>query len=138
MNRKWLQCTRRYEGLNVFPYTCPTGHLTIGYGHNLENGISKEVADFMLQKDMSAAEQSLSTRFAWWKHLSEVRQFVLVDMCFNLGLGKLCTFKKMLAAVQRGDYQTAATEMVNSRWAGQVGYRALELAKMMKTGEYND
>ena len=110
MHERWMRYTRRYEGLNVFPYTCPTGHLTIGYGHNL----------------------------AWWQKLNEVRQFVLVDMCFNMGLAKLTTFKKMLHALKQQDYQAAAREMLDSRWAGQVGHRAQELASMMKTGEYYD
>lgn len=138
MNDKWMQLTRRYEGLSVLPYTCPTGHLTIGYGHNLENGISKEAAEFILQQDLQAAKKALSNRFAWWKQLDEVRRFVLVDMCFNMGIDKVCGFKKMLSAIARGDYHTAATEMINSRWAGQVGHRATELAKMMKSGEYHD
>ena len=138
MNEKWCKYTRRYEGLSVMPYQCPRGHLTIGYGHNLEHGISKEMADFILQQDMTLAEKSVSKQFLWWKKLNEVRQYVLVDMCFNMGINKLCYFKKMLSAVQRGDYQTAAAEMINSRWASQVGYRAIELAKMMKTGVYDD
>ena len=68
--------------------------------------------------------------------LNEVRQFVLVDMCFNMGLGKLCTFKKMLSAMANGDYYTAANEALASKWAVQVGRRARELAEMLKTGEY--
>jgi lysozyme len=136
MNERWASYTRRYEGLSVLPYQCPTGHLTIGYGHNLELGISKEVADVLLQQDMQSAQQAVAKRFAWWAQLNEVRQFVLVDMCFNMGLAKLCTFKKMVAALRRADYTAAASEMLNSRWAVQVGHRAQELAAMMKTGEY--
>ena len=136
MDERWIQYTRHYEGLSVLPYQCPTGHLTIGYGHNLENGISKEAADFILREDMQAAVKAVSKHFAWWSTLQGARQFVLVDMCFNMGLAKLCTFKKMLAAVKRGDYPCAANEMLASRWAGQVGHRAQQLAKMMKTGEY--
>lgn len=136
MIEKWEKQTRRYEGLNLMPYKCPGGHLTIGYGHNLENGISKEVAEFMLQQDLLAAEFAVSKKFPWWDSLNEVRQFVLVDMCFNMGLRKLCTFKKMLSATGRGDYHTAAKEMLDSRWAVQTGRRAKELAEMMKTGEY--
>ncbi len=136
MNEKWCKYTRRYEGLSVVPYQCPTGHLTIGYGHNLENGISKEAAEFILKQDMQAAEEVLAKQLNGWKQLGEVRQFVLTDMCFNMGIDKLRTFKKLWAAIKRGDYQTAAAEMINSRWASQVGYRATELAKMMKTGAY--
>ncbi len=136
MDEKWFAYTRRYEGLNVFPYQCPTGHMTIGYGHNLENGISKEAAEFILQQDMQAAQMAVSRRFEWFKKLNTVRQFVLVDMCFNMGIARLCTFKKFLAALRRGDFMRAANEMLSSRWAGQVGRRARELAEMMKTGEY--
>lgn len=136
MNPKWAEYTRRYEGLRLKPYTCPTGHLTIGYGHNLENGISKEAAEFILREDLQSAVKAVSKHFAWWQGLNEARQFVLVDMAFNMGIGKLSTFKKMLTATQRGDYQKAAAEMLNSRWADQVGRRARELAEMMETGEY--
>ena len=136
MDDKWIKYTRRYEGLSVLPYQCPSGHLTIGYGHNLENGISQEAAEFILRQDMAAAQHCVCKQFAGWKKLNEVRQFVLTDMCFNMGFGSLRTFKKMWTALQRGDYVHAAQEMLNSRWAKQVGYRACELAQMMKTGEY--
>ena len=136
MDEKWLTYTRRYAGLNVFPYQCPTGHMTIGYGHNLENGISKEAAEFILRQDLQAARQAVSRRFEWFKKLDAVRQFVLVDMCFNMGIATLCTFKKFLTALRRNDFSGAANEMLNSRWAGQVGRRARELAEMMETGAY--
>lgn len=136
MKQRWLTYIRRYEGLNLYPYRCPSGCLTIGYGHNLENGISQETARYILREDLYNAVNHVSKQFPWWQKLDEVRQFVLADMAFNMGVGKLSSFKKMLAAVQRGDYQKAAAEMLQSRWAGQVGYRALELAEMMKTGAY--
>ena len=136
MNETWLKHTKKYEGLNLYPYTCPTGHLTIGYGHNLENGITLEVAEALLQSDMAQAQLEVGKSLPWSNQLDEVRQYVLVDMCFNMGLKRLLTFKKMLAAVKAGYYERAAYEMLNSRWAGQVGRRATELAKMMKTGEY--
>lgn len=136
MNEKWVQYIRHYEGLRLKPYTCPSGHLTIGYGHNLENGISQDVAERLLQADLSCAQIEVGGTLPWSSRLDEVRQFVLVDMCFNMGLYKLLTFKKFLAALQKKDYKTAAKEMLNSRWAVQVGRRAKELAKMMEKGEY--
>ena len=136
MNEKWQAYTRRYEGLRLKPYTCPAGHLTIGYGHNLENGIPPEVAEVLLQADLSYAQMEVGGNLPWANELDEVRQFVLVDMCFNMGIAKLLTFKKFLAALQTKNYVTAAQEMLDSRWAGQVGRRAVELAEMMKTGEY--
>lgn len=136
MKRKWLEYTRLYEGLKLMPYICPAGHLTIGYGHNLGNGISQQAAEFILQEDLQTAQNMVQKKFTWWGELNEVRRFVLVDMTFNMGINKLATFKKMLAAVKEGNYPTAAREMLDSRWAVQVGQRARELAKMMEKGEY--
>lgn len=127
---------RRYEGFSKLPYKCPTGHLTIGYGHNLENGISEDVALFILQEDLTRAERAVKDAFPWWWKLDDARQFVLVDMAFNMGLAGLKGFKKMLTAVEQGDYQTAAKEMLASKWAAQVGRRAAELSKIMKKGEW--
>ena len=136
MNLRWMKYTRRYEGLSLYPYRCSAGCLTIGYGHNLENGISQQTAQYILQEDMEQAQKDVRTKWKWWEKLDEVRQFVLVDMCFNMGLKKLSTFRKFLTALQQQNYAVAAQEMLQSRWAGQVGYRAVELAEMMKTGEY--
>ncbi len=135
-NVKAAAYIRRYEGFSRLPYKCPTGHLTIGYGHNLEHGISTTAAEFILQEDLARAERAVKEAFPWWWKLDGARQFVLVDMAFNMGLAGLKGFKKMLAAMEEGDYQTAAKEMLASKWAGQVKRRAVELSKMMQKGEW--
>ena len=71
----------------------------------------------------------------YWPHLSEVRQAVIVDMVFNLGFSRFRKFKKMNAAINKRDYKTAAEELLNSRYARQVGSRATRLAKMMETNK---
>lgn len=133
-NVKAAAYIRRYEGFSKLPYKCPTGHLTIGYGHNLENGISAAAAEFILQEDLARAERAVKDAFPWWWKLDDARQFVLVDMAFNMGLAGLRGFKKMLAAVESGDYKRASKEMLDSKWAFQVKGRAVELAKIMETG----
>ena len=126
---------RRNEGLSYLPYRCSAGALTIGYGHNLEaRGISKEVAELLLKQDLEVAEKQVKNAFIWWPKLDDARMGVLVEMCFNLGISGLVGFKKMLSAVEAGDYQTAAQEMLDSKWARQVKGRAVELAKIMQTG----
>ena len=55
---------------------------------------------------------------------------------FNLGPAGLLKFGRTLSAVEQGDYETAAVEMLDSRWAGQVGQRATRLSEMMLTGEW--
>lgn len=65
---------------------------------------------------------------------SEVRQQVLISMCFNLGISGLLALKQTLAACERTDYVWAAEEMLASNWARQVGARANGLARMMWEG----
>ena len=136
MNEKWLQYIRTFEGFAPLPYKCPSGCLTVGYGHNLEVPLSKESALALLEHDVKVAQVDAQKICPVWDFLNETRQFVLVDMAFNMGLSRLKTFKKMLAAVERGDFLAASKEMLQSRWAVQVGRRAKELAEMMKTGVY--
>lgn len=135
-NAKAAAYIRRYEGFSKLPYKCPTGHLTIGYGHNLENGISEKVALFILQEDLSRAERAVKDAFPWWWKLDDARQFVLVDMAFNMGQAGLKGFKKMLAAIESGDFDKAAEEMLDSKYGRQVVHRARLNAEIMKTGEW--
>lgn len=75
-------------------------------------------------------------QFQWFKHLSEVRQDVVLNMIFNLGVVRFKGFKKMISALLRQDYSKAADEMLSSKWASQVKGRATMLAKMMKENKY--
>ena len=124
-----------HEGLKLNPYRCPAGKLTIGVGRNLEDkGISMAEALFLLRNDVEEVRTQLE-RYPWYTQLDPVRQKVLIDMAFNLGIGGLMQFRKMLAALEAGDYGKTADEMLDSKWARQVGKRAQRLAEMMRTGE---
>lgn len=123
------------EGFKLFPYPDTEGQLTIGVGRNLTaNGISQDEAAFMLEHDVVKVFNSCYKAFAWFHFLDDVRQEVILDMCFNLGIGGLLTFKKMLVSVENKDYELAAVEMLQSKWASQVHDRAIKLAEMMRTG----
>ena len=137
MSRRLEHQLIRHEGLKLKPYVCPAGKLTIGIGRNLEaNGISEEEALFLLRNDLEWVKAGLDRNVPWWRSLDEVRQAVLQNMAFNLGIGGLLGFKKFLSALQNGVYTTAAAEMLDSRWADQVGPRAIELSEMVKFGEW--
>lgn len=124
-----------HEGMKLKPYRCPAGKLTIGVGRNLEDkGLSKQEALFLLRRDIAEITNELR-KYPWFETLDMVRQKVLIDMAFNLGINGLLSFKKMLSYLKAGDYEKAAAEMVNSRWYGQVGDRSKRLVKMMRTGE---
>lgn len=125
-----------HEGLRLKPYRDTVGKLTIGIGRNLDDvGISREEAYALLDNDIAAAMAPLMA-LPWFNALDEVRRAVLIDMCFNMGWRVLSTFKVTLAAIEAGDYMRAVTNMLQSKWAGQVGPRAVRLAKMMETGQW--
>ena len=126
---------KKHEGLSLFLYKCPAGKLTIGYGHNIEDrGISESVAELLLEQDMLIAYRQVKNAVKCFERLDEARKYVLIDMCFNMGITKLMTFKKMLRALDGGDYAAAAKEMLNSKWAAQVKGRAAYLAGVMASG----
>ena len=111
----------RHEGERLRPYTCPAGRLTIGVGRNLEdNGITREESRYLLENDLSACMADLVTIFPGFSSFSERRKWALTDMRFNLGPTRFRGFRKMIAAVLRDDWEGAAREALDSRWAKQV------------------
>jgi len=124
-----------HEGLRLKPYMDSGNILTIGVGRNLEQlGITKEEALFLLHNDVARVSRELDAKLPWWRSLSDTRQKVLISMAFNLGMSRLLAFNGMLSALESGDYSEAAEHMLASKWASQVGNRAIELAYLMENG----
>lgn len=198
VSKELLETLKRQEGFRSRPYPCPTGHVTIGYGHNLEadpsplrsltgsegagNGeqlaeriLRREVggrillellaglqwseaeAAACLEKDVLAVMDTLGRLCPAYRHLSnleaaahagrsegaggnaeadhaQARAEVLINMAFNMGVPGLLKFRRALDAVRADDYDAAASHMLDSRWACQVGRRAVELARQMRAG----
>ncbi len=124
---------KRHEGLKLKPYRCTAGKLTIGYGRNLDDrGITEHEAELLLATDLAQITGELDRYLPWWQSLPQAAKEVLVDMAYNLGTSGLLKFKKTLAALQAKRWKEAAIEMLNSRWAKQVGPRAIELSVIIK------
>mgnify|MGYP001492931249 FL=1 len=127
---------RLHEGVEHKPYKCTAGYLTIGVGRNIEErGLSDDEIDYILSNDVNIATDELVATFDWYADLDPIRQRVVVDMVFNLGMPRFKQFQNMIAAIEAGDWMEASDEMMDSRWAQQVGLRASRLAEMMETGE---
>lgn len=123
-----------HEGKKSKPYRCTAGKLTIGVGRNLDDaGLSDDEIEYILNNDIQRTIKELGS-FSWFPELNQVRQNALIDMCFNLGFSRFSKFKKMLSAIEQGDYSKAADEMLDSTWARQVGRRSEKLSQMMRTG----
>tara|TARA_Y100000589_G_scaffold79624_1_gene73288 strand:- start:1617 stop:2216 length:600 start_codon:yes stop_codon:yes gene_type:complete len=124
-----------HEGMELKPYRCTGGKLSIGVGRNLDDrGITEAEAQLMLSNDIDDFADRLKREIPWMAELSPVRQRVLLDMAFNLGISGLLKFKRTLKAIRAKQYEKAAEMMLDSRWATQVGQRAKRLSKMMATG----
>jgi len=150
MNRIKAQLVR-HEGLRLKPYRCTAGKLTIGIGRNLDDrGISQKEAYAMLERDIQDCEQWLIDEIPEiYNKLDEVRQSVLLNMCISipqsrfaplrepcyLGIKGLLGFNNTLAFIGAGDWERAANGMLASKWAKQVGMRAIELSEMMRKGK---
>jgi lysozyme len=108
----------RDEGLKLKPYMCPAGKLTIGIGRNIEDvGISEDEALYLLRNDIENCNTDLTEMGFQFYNFSPNRWRVLVNMRFNLGPNRFRQFKKMIAALRDGDYEKAADEMMDSKWA---------------------
>lgn len=119
----------RDEGVRLKPYLDTVGKTTIGIGRNLtDNGITAAEAKVLLQNDLFRVANELDRVAPWWREMSQVRQNALVNMAFNLGLPRLLTFKKMMVALENGNFETAWAEAMGSKWAAQVGERANRIA----------
>ena len=128
---------RLHEGFRRKPYVDTVGKLTVGYGRNLDDkGISEQEAAMLLENDIRECVNQLIDKIRFWSNLSPVRKMVLIDMCFNLGVGGLLTFRKFLEALEASDWLGAAGEMRKSKWWNQVGSRAERLQRMVLTNEY--
>jgi lysozyme len=125
------------EGKRNKVYKDSLGIETIGVGRNIRDvGLSDDEVMYLLGNDIERVIVDLDKRLPWWRQMSEPRQSVLADMCFNMGINKLCSFINTLKAMESGDYSGAADGMLASLWAKQVHGRAVELARIMKTGQY--
>ncbi|AXX95168.1 glycoside hydrolase family protein [Arcobacter ellisii] len=142
---------KKSENISLKPYLCPKGHITIGWGRNLRlNGISKSEADLMLKNDILNIKLELEDKLPIFKKLDDIRQNVLLEMAFNMGVPKLLGFKNTIAFLKKNDFESASKEMLNSKWhrefieydmkdnkRGNSGLlRSEYLSKVMREGKY--
>lgn len=139
----------KHEGFRAFPYRDKRGFWTVGIGHLISRNVTisySQACDLCkpvpwsmarAREDVAAIlhgiQGKLDHAIGWWRTLPEPRQWVLLDMAYNLGVAGLLEFRRMLAAAQIGDAETAITEMLDSDYARQVGpARTDDLARLWR------
>ena len=132
---KLIEQLKRHEGFRSKPYKCSEGFTTIGYGFNVDAGIGVNLAELILSHQVSTIEHGLNS-LSWFGSLNEARQDVIINMVFNIGYDGFMQFKNTIKYLSEGYFEAAAKEMLDSRWAKQVGSRSIELSEQMRTGEY--
>lgn len=149
------------EGLRLYPYKCTAGRWSIGIGRNFEDnpfsidelifigikgrtfesileelnkkGISRGDALYLLENDVDKVYAQLKKQFSWFEFKPDIVQRVMSNLCFNLGLGRLLGFTKTLNAIKNDRWEIAAKELLNSKFAIQVGERANRLADALRS-----
>ena len=130
----------RDEGFRRSAYLDSEGYWTIGIGRLVDvrkgGGISEAEARILLENDINECERQLFQLLPWAHEMDYRRYAVLINMCFNLGINGLLTFKRMLGALQNENWEQAAHELLDSKYHDQVGKRAERLATQLLTAEW--
>jgi lysozyme len=139
----------RHEGRRLKPYRCPSGFLTVGMGYNIDTNplpvdiaaylrmqgeITEEMADRLLTIMLGVVTLQCHAIYAGFEGFSEVRRNALIDFVYNVGARTAQKFKKMRAAVETGNWETAADELKDSVWFNQVGTRGPDIVGMIREG----
>ena len=129
-----------HEGLNPYAYQDSLGYWTIGIGTLIDNraggGLTVDECFYLFNNRLKLAQNQLE-KYNWYKKLDEVRQGALAELAFNLGIGGLLKFKKMINALTRDEFDDASKELINSLWAKQVGLkRSDDIAYRLAMGKY--
>ena len=134
----------RDEGVRYEIYLDHLGYPTFGIGHLItkydpERGvsvgreISNERVQAAFQNDIAIVLTDCKKLYIEFEYLPEEVQLIIANMMFNMGYTRLRKFKGMKRGVDARDWETAADEMVDSRWYNQVQRRADRLVVRMRT-----
>ena len=131
-------------------YADHLGYKTVGIGHlvqardpewdmNIGEPITQTRADELFFQDINIVLKECEERFHNnWRDWPEEVKLIIANMAFNLGLTRLVKFKKMFAAINKEDYNTAAKEGLDSRWAKQVYNRSRRLMNRLRDIDVTD
>ena len=124
-----LEQLKQDEGFSEKSYLCTAGYLTIGYGFNIDAGMSKAQAEAILEVTCRERIVELLDRLSWFSVAPEEVRSVLLNMAYQLGIAGLMKFKLTLGYLEQRQYDKAAKEMLDSQWARQTPERATRLSE---------
>tara|TARA_R100001594_G_scaffold146740_1_gene198576 strand:+ start:114 stop:536 length:423 start_codon:yes stop_codon:yes gene_type:complete len=129
-----LEKIKHHEGFVEHVYDDSLGIPTIGYGFAIKDLIlDQDIAEEILIRKLQKLKNNANRRFSWLEDMPlEVKEVVL-NMCYQLGITGFSKFRKAISAMQENDWEEAADEMLDSKWAKQTPNRAKELSNIVRS-----
>ena len=125
---------KKHEGFRDRVYDDSLGIPTIGYGFAIKDLVlDQDIADQILQRKLDQLIVRIKKTFDWYNKLPLKAKKVVVNMCYQLGVGGFSKFRKTLSYLKRHEWEEASVEMLDSRWARQTPNRAVELSNIIKS-----
>lgn len=127
------------EGFVSSVYQDHLGYFTIGIGRLVDKrrggGITLDEAMYLLNNDIDTKLAEIKKAWPRFNDLSEVRQRAVANMCFQLGVSGFLKFKSAIKSLEIGNYERAALEFMDSKWAKQTPSRARRICDMIRTNK---
>ena len=129
-----LESIKHHEGFVEHVYDDSLGIPTIGYGFAIKDLVLEEdLCDEILLRKLRILGKSVMGKFPFFDSLPSDCKDVLMEMCYQLGVTGVSKFKKALKAMEDGDWEKAADEMLDSKWAKQTPNRAKEMSDIIRS-----
>ncbi len=113
-----LEKIKHHEGFVGHVYKCTEGFDTIGYGFAIKDlEMPEHIAEELLILKLEKLQKNANSRFKWLEDMPQEVQEVVINMCYQLGINGVSKFRKAISAMQEGDWEEAADEMLDSLWA---------------------
>ena len=124
------------EGYVGIVYKDSLGIDTIGYGFAIKDlELDADICDIILERKLKALQDMIKIKFKWYGYMPQEIKDVVMEMCYQLGVGGFSKFKKTIAYLQNQQFHDASVEMLDSLWAKQTPNRAKELSNRVKEVE---
>ena len=131
-----IESIKKHEGYVGIVYKDSLGIDTIGYGFAIKDlELDKDICDIILERKIKNLQDRVKVKFKWYGYMPQEIKDVVMEMCYQLGVGGFSKFKKTIAFLQNKQFIDASQEMLDSLWAKQTPNRAKELSNRVKEVE---
>jgi lysozyme len=128
------------EGLRLTPYDdktglpvkAPQGDLSIGFGCNLADGLTRDQATLLMQNALVDCEIELKQAFNFYTTLTPYRKIAMLDLCYNLGIGSLKSFSTFISLMEQGDFEGASSDLLSTELYTQEPVRTNRVIYLIK------